>query len=75
MVSLMTTTNEANLVEAIKSAIGISNRKHMEVWRNVSARYPGTPYEQFDRLMGKLEMDGVIVLTGVRGPNTYKLAQ
>jgi hypothetical protein len=66
--------NEANLTEAIKTALSASQvRKHMELWRMVSKRYPGTAYETFDRLMGKLELDGIIVLTGSRGPNAYKL--
>ncbi len=68
-------TTEANLIQAIKDSIGISNRKHLEIWRAIERRYPGTPYETFDRLMGKLEMDDVIRLTGSRGPNTYKLAK
>ncbi len=68
-------TTEANLIQAIKETINIQNKKHLEIWRFVSKRYPGTAYEQFDRLMGKLEMDGVIELTGSRGPNTYKLAR
>ena len=75
-VRLLSVDNEKNLIQAIKEALGTSQaRKHLEIWRSVSRRYPSTSYETFDRLMGKLEMDEVIVLTGSRGPNTYKLAK
>jgi len=66
--------NETNLRQAIVDALHLRSRKHLEIWRTVSQRYPSTVYADFDALMGKMEMDGTITLTGSRGPNTYKLA-
>jgi hypothetical protein len=66
-------TNETNLRQAITDALHSRPRKHLEIWRTVSQRYPSTVYADFDALMGKMEMDGTITLTGSRGPNTYKL--
>lgn len=67
--------NETNLRQAIVDALHQQRtRKHLEIWRTVSQRYPSTVYADFDALMGKMEMDGTIMLTGSRGPNTYKLA-
>lgn len=66
-------TTDALIIAAIKDGLHLRNRKHLELWRAVSARYPDVNYTRFDLLMGKLEMDEVIVLTGSRGPNTYKL--
>jgi len=66
-------TNETNLRQAIVDALHQRSRKHLEIWRTVSQRYPSTAYADFDALMGKMEMDGTITLTGSRGPNTYKL--
>lgn len=69
-------TTEANIIQAIKEALGTGQaRKHLEIWRSVSRRYPDVAYPTFDAIMGALEFDETIVLTGSRGPNTYKLAQ
>lgn len=65
---------DALLIQAIKDALHLRNRKHLEIWKTVSSRYPSVTYDRFDRMMGKLEMDDVITLTGSRGPNTYKLS-
>jgi len=67
-------TTDQLITEAIKQALHLKQRKHLELWRTVSARYPDIAYPRFDALMGALEMDEVIQLTGCRGPNTYKLA-
>jgi len=66
-------TTDTLLVQAIKDSLHLRVRKHLEIWKTVSARYPDVAYERFDRMMGKLEMDEVITLTGSRGPNAYKL--
>jgi len=74
MVIFMTKTTDALLIQAVKDALHLRTRKHLEIWQTVSRRYPDVDYVQFDRIMGKLEMDETITLTGSRGPNTYKLA-
>jgi hypothetical protein len=65
--------NRMSMRQAIVDALHQRSRKHLEIWNTVKQRYPSTIYGDFDALMGKMEMDGTITLTGSRGPNTYKL--
>lgn len=67
-------TTDPLIIEAVKQALNGRHRKHLEIWKTVSQRYPDVAYARFDGIMGQLEMDCVITLTGSRGPNTYKLS-